>query len=208
MGGGERKAPDLISAKSAATGDWEEPKTILKIHIQQLVGPCSHFFLLCTGLVQKLITVSEEIDNLMERRSINLPKVKETLSGEHLSKDIHLKVRQIENKYKSSFSTEHKRTGCFNQFVQNISLNRFTKPIADKRRLYTPETVRQVTETLNLLEKENIIDEASHPQVICNLLPVEKCIEGINLGSKVDKYLNKKYNNSPTRKGLWSMLGS
>ena len=60
--------------------------------------------------------------------------------------------------------------------------------------------MRQVTETLNLLEKENIIDEASHPQVICNLLPMEKGIEGINLGSKVDKYLNKKYNKQSNKK--------
>ena len=164
--------------------------------------------LTCTGLEapknkilsQKLSTVSEELNGLMERQSIDLPEVKEFLEVKHLNKDIQCKIKQIENEFKSSFSTETKRTGCFNQFLYDIPLDRLPKPLADKRRYYEPETVTQVSETLDLLMKEKIIDEATDPQVICNLLPVEKSIEGSTLGSKIDKYLNKKNNKLTNKK--------
>ena len=137
-------------------------------------------------LSEKLRTVSEALNGLMEKQSIEMPEVKQTLEIKHLSKNVQSKIRQIESQYKSSFSTEAKRTGCFNRLVYDIPLQRLPKPLADKRRYYDPETVNQVSETLDLLLKENIIDEANDPQVICNLLPVEKSLEGSSLGSKIN----------------------
>ena len=73
-------------------------------------------------LSQKLKTVSEDLNRLMEKQSIDMPEVKQILEIEHLSKNVQSKIRQIESQYKSSFSTEAKRTGCFNKFVYDIPL--------------------------------------------------------------------------------------
>ena len=54
--------------------------------------------------------------------------------------------------------------------------------------------IEQVSETLNQLLDENMICEATNPQVVSNLLPVQKSLGEKELNSKIDKYLNKRDN--------------
>ena len=93
-----------------------------------------------------------------------------------LSKELQGKVRKIEIKYKNSFATTSRRTGQFLGFLYDIPLERLPKPIIDKKRRYEPEVINQVSDTLNQLLDEQIICEASDPQVVSNLIPVEKSL--------------------------------
>ena len=62
-------------------------------------------------LNEKLQTVSQDLEDLMEKQSIHLPEVQQVLKIRHLKKDVQSKVRRIEQQYRSSFSTDNRRTG-------------------------------------------------------------------------------------------------
>ena len=123
-----------------------------------------------------------------------MQEVNQAIDVGHLGKELQQKKRKIESKYKSSFATTSHRTGQFLGFLYDIPLENLPKTIIDKKRRYEPQVIDQVSETLNQLLDEQILCEATNPQVVSNLLPVQKSLGEKELNSKIDKYLNRKDN--------------
>ena len=72
------------------------------------------------GIDKNLGTVTDDLENLMEKNIIHLPEVDQAIDVQHLKKDVQHKIRRIETQYKDSFSTTGRLTGGFFGFLYDI----------------------------------------------------------------------------------------
>ena len=66
---------------------------------------------------ENLGTVTDDLEKLMEKNTINLQELNQAIDVSHLRKELQQKVRKIEIKYKDSFATNSHRTGQFSGFL-------------------------------------------------------------------------------------------